>query len=77
MAADAGGAPVIDWSAAGGWHIFCAVLPWSRWRFVRLARDEKAATTMRLLAECFEEAGRVPQVVLADRMGCLRGDGRS
>ncbi len=28
---------------------------------------------MRLLAECFEEAGGVPHVVLADRMGCLRG----
>ena len=27
---------------------------------------------MRLLAECFEEMGGVPQVVLADRMGCLR-----
>lgn len=64
---------VIDWASEGGWHIFCAVLPWSRWRFVRLARDEKASTTMRLLAECFEEAGGVPHVVLADRMGCLKG----
>ena len=33
-----------------------AVAAWSRWRFVRVARDEKAATTMRLLAECFEES---------------------
>ena len=47
--------------------------PWSRWRFVRLATDQKAATTMALLAECFEELGGVHQVVLADRMGCLRG----
>ena len=28
---------------------------------------------MRLLAECFETAGGVPAVVLADRMGCLKG----
>ena len=64
---------VIDWTTEGGWQVFCAVLPWSRWRFVRLARDQKAATTMRLLAECFEEMGGVTQVVLVDRMGCLRG----
>jgi transposase len=64
---------VIDWTTEAGWQIFCAVLPWSRWRFVRFARDQKAATTMRLLAECFEEAGGVPHVVLADRMGCLKG----
>jgi len=30
-------------------------------------------TTMRLLAECFTELGGVPKVVLADRMGCLKG----
>ncbi len=64
---------VVDWTTEGDWQLFCAVLPWSRWRFVRLARDQKASTTMRLLAECFEEAGGVPHVVLADRMGCLRG----
>ncbi len=64
---------VIDWATEGGWQIFCAVLAWSRWRFVRVARDQKAATTMRLLAECFEELGGVPKVVLADRMGCLKG----
>ncbi len=64
---------VIDWTTEGGWQVFCAVLPWSRWRFVRLARDQKATTTMRFLAECFEEMGGVPQVVLADRMGCLKG----
>ena len=64
---------VIDWATEGGWQIFCAVAPWSRWRFVRLARDQKAVTTMRLIAECFEELGGVTQVVLADRMGCLKG----
>jgi transposase len=64
---------VIDWTTEGGWQIFCAVAPWSRWRFVRLASDQKATTTMALIAECFEEMGGVTQVVLADRMGCLKG----
>jgi len=63
---------VIDWGEQAGLHIFCAVLAWSRWRFVRLARDQKRETTLRLLAECFEEMGGVPAVVLSDRMGCLR-----
>jgi transposase len=63
----------IDWGTEGGLHVFCAVLPWSRWRFVRFADDETQATTLRLLAECFEAAGGVPAVVLADRMGCLKG----
>ncbi|HET8657690.1 MAG TPA: IS21 family transposase [Micromonosporaceae bacterium] len=56
-----------------GLKVFTAVLAWSRWRFVRFARDESLATTLRLLAECFEAAGGVPAVVLADRMGCLKG----
>jgi hypothetical protein len=42
-------------------------------RFVRFAGDETAATTMALLAECFETLGGVPAKVLADRMGCLKG----
>jgi transposase len=63
---------VVDWGSEGGLHVFCAVLAWSRFRFVRLATDERAETTLRLLAECFEELGGVPSVVLADRMGCLK-----
>ncbi len=63
---------VIDWGAHGGLHVFCAVLAWSRVRFVRFAADEKAATTLGLLAECFETLGGVPKTVLADRMGCLK-----
>jgi transposase len=63
---------VIDWGVEAGLHIFCAVLAWSRYRFVRFAADERQETTLRLLAECFEELGGVPKVVLADRMGCLR-----
>ena len=42
-------------------------------RFVRFAADERAETTFELLAECFEVLGGVPKVVLADRMGCLKG----
>jgi transposase len=63
---------VIDWGSEGGLHIFCAVLAWSRLRFVRFATDERAETTLGLLAECFQELGGVPRVVLADRMGCLK-----
>jgi transposase len=64
---------VIDWGSEGPLHVFCAVLAWSRWRFVRFAADEKAETTLAVLAECFEVLGGVPKVVLADRMGCLKG----
>ncbi len=69
-----GDALVIDWGtlAGTGIHVFCAVLAWSRIRFVRFARDETAATTFAMLAECFEAIGGVPAKVLADRMGCLK-----
>ncbi len=63
---------IIDWESDGALHVFCAVLAWSRFRFVRFAADETAATTLSLLAECFEALGGVPKVVLADRMGCLK-----
>jgi transposase len=64
---------VIDWGSEDGLHLFCAVLAWSRYRFLRFAADERAQTTFALLAECFEELGGVPKVVLADRMACLKG----
>lgn len=65
---------VIDWGDAGdGLHVFCAVLAWSRVRFVRFADNQRAETTLGLLAECFETLGAVPKAVLADRMGCLKG----
>jgi hypothetical protein len=64
---------VIDWGVLGGLHVFCAVLAWCRVRFVRFAPDERAETTLAMLAECFEVLGGVPGVVLADRMGCLKG----
>lgn len=63
---------VLDWTERGRLHLFCAVLPWSRWRFVRFANDERRETTLRLLAECLEELGGVPAVVLTDRMSCLK-----
>lgn len=68
----------IDWGtelvAGRRTHVFCAVLAWSRYRFVRFAPDEQQTTTLRLLAECFEELGGVPTTVLADRMACLKGN---
>lgn len=63
---------VIDWTPEAGMQVFCAVSAWSRWRFVRFAADQRRETTLALLAECFEEMGGVPAVVLADRMACLR-----
>jgi len=56
-----------------GLKLFTAVLAWSRWRFVRFTRDESLAAPCRPRAECFEAAGGVAVVVLADRMGCLKG----
>src|SRR5580704_6011659 len=64
---------VIDWGSEGGLHVFCAVLAWCRFRFVRFAADERSETTLALLAECLEVLGGVPGKVLADRMGCLKG----
>lgn len=65
---------VIDWAqAAPGLFIFCAVLAFSRWRFVRFATDQKATTTLALIAEALAAIGGVPARVLADRMACLKG----
>jgi len=65
---------VIDWATVGGGlHLFCAVLAWSRWRFVAFAADERATTTLALIAEALAAAGGVPAKVLADRMACLKG----
>ncbi len=65
---------VFDWADVGaGLHLFCAVLAWSRWRFVAFAHDEKASTTLGLLAEALHAAGGVPRSLLTDRMACLKG----
>jgi transposase len=63
---------VIDWAEEGGRNMFCAVLAWSRYRFVRFGADQTRETTLALLTECFEELEGVPAVVLTDRMACLR-----
>jgi len=67
-----GGHLVIDWTPAGGLQMFGAVLAWCRYRFVRFALDQRRATTLSLIAECLEEIGGVPGVVLSDRMAGLR-----
>lgn len=65
---------VIDWAqAAPGLFLFCAVLAFSRWRFVAFATDQRASTTLALIAEAFAAIGGVPARVLADRMACLKG----
>lgn len=63
----------IDWGAIGTLHVFCAVLAWSRVRFIYFADNERSETTLAALAACFEFLGGVPRTVLADRMGCLKG----
>jgi transposase len=63
---------VVDWASDHGREIFCAVLAWSRDRFVRFANDQTRQTTLGLLAECFAELGGVPATVLSDRMACLK-----
>jgi hypothetical protein len=43
---------VIDWAqAAPGLFLFCAVLAFSRWRFVAFATDQRASTTLALIAK--------------------------
>ncbi len=63
---------MIDWAEEGGRKLFCGVLAWSRYRFVRFGADQTRETTLAVLAECFEELGGVPAVVLTDRMACLK-----
>ena len=63
----------IDWGVIGTLHVFCAVLAWSRVRFIYFADNERSETTLAALAACFEYLGGVPKSVLADRMGCLKG----
>jgi hypothetical protein len=55
-----------------GLHLFCAVLAWGRYRFIRFATNETRDTTLGLVAEYFEEMGAVSAVLLSDRMACLK-----
>ena len=65
---------VFDWGQIGQLFVFCAVLAWSRVRFVYFANNLGADSTMTALARCFEYLGGVPKTALTDRMGCLKGD---
>ena len=56
-----------------GLHLDGCARRLTRVRFVRFTADERAETTLGMLAECFEVLGGVPGKVLADRMGCLKG----
>ena len=62
---------VFDWGEIGPLFVFCAVLAWSRWRFVLFADNLGSDATLAALAACFEELGGVPRTALTDRMGCL------
>ena len=48
----------IDWGSTGPLHVFCAVLAWSRFRFVRFADNERSETTLAMLAGVLRGAGR-------------------
>ena len=63
---------VFDWGEIGPLFVFCAVLAWSRFRFVFFADNLRAETTMAALALCMETIGGVPKTLLTDRMGCLK-----
>ena len=65
---------VFDWGEIGPLFVFCAVMAWSRVRFVYFADNLGAEATMTGLARCFEYLGGVPKTALTDRMGCLKGD---
>jgi hypothetical protein len=45
---------VFDWGEIGPLFVFCAVLAWSRFRFVYFADNLRAETTMAALAQCME-----------------------
>ncbi|MGH9078567.1 MAG: hypothetical protein ACRDYE_00530 [Acidimicrobiales bacterium] len=63
---------IFDWGEIGPLFVFCAVVSWSRFRFVTFTDNLAAEATMGALAECFEHIGGVPKTALTDRMGCLR-----
>ena len=64
---------VFDWGEIGPLFVFCAVVAWSRFRFVYFSGSLGAEATMEALAECFDRIGGVPKTALTDRMGCLKG----
>lgn len=69
----AGDVLLFDWGQIGSLYVFCAVLAWSRLRFVAFCDNLGAETTLTCIAECLEAIGGVPKKLLTDRMGCLKG----
>jgi transposase len=63
---------VFDWGEIGPLFVFCAVVAWSRYRFVWFTNNLGAEATLEGLARCFERIGAVPRTALTDRMGCLK-----
>lgn len=63
---------VFDWGEIGPLFVFCAVMAWSRVRFVYFADNLGADSTMTALARCFEYLGAVPKTALTDRMDASR-----
>ena len=66
---------VVDWGHAGKVQtaaglrplsVFCAVLGWSRYRFIRFTTSQKFASLAGCLATCFEQIGGVPGRVMFD-----------
>ena len=57
---------VIDWGALGGLHVFCAVLAWSRFRFVRFAARRAGG----------DDAGDAGGVLRGPGRGAGQGAGR-
>jgi transposase len=66
---------VIDWGHVGTvptaaglrkLYCFCAVLGWSRYRFVRFTTSQKFAVLADCVASCFEHLGGVPARVMFD-----------
>ncbi len=64
---------LFDWGEIGPLCVFCAVLAWSRVRFVAFSDNLGAEATLTCIAECLEAIGGVPRKLLTDRMGCLKG----
>ena len=65
---DAGDTLVFDWGEIGPLFVFCAVMAWSRVRFVYFADNLGADSTMTALARSFQILGGVPKTALTDRM---------
>jgi hypothetical protein len=42
--------------------VFCAVLAYWRWRFVRFAVDQNASTTLAMIAEALAVIGGLPRM---------------